>query len=241
MTAAMIISGTVGWFVLAAGVSPRAGCSGAACSARWPCWPSAAGWGNCGGPAEPPPGWPVRAGRRGAGAELDAAVRRLRPRIHLGRHHRSSHAALHAGRAGRIVLQGETGRAQARLPGAGLRRPGGHRRGRPAAALHAGGSFATGVALALGAAFFYAIAAIIAKGLKGVPPHLIVLIQLLIGAALMSPSAALPDQPRAWGLLVAIGVVHTGLMSTLLYSALQRPRPASSACCPSSTPSSRCW
>ena len=113
--------------------------------------------------------------------------------------------------------------------------------GRPAAALHAGGSFATGVALALGAAFFYAIAAIIAKGLKGVPPHLIVLIQLLIGAALMSPSAALPDQPRAWGLLVAIGVVHTGLMSTLLYSALQRPRPASSACCPSSTPSSRCW
>ena len=124
--------------------------------------------------------------------------------------------------------------------GAGLRRPGGHRRGRPAAA-HAGGSFATGVALALGAAFFYAIAAIIAKGLTGVPPHLIVLIQLLIGAALMSPSAALPDQPRAWGLLVAIGVVHTGLMSTLLYSALQRPRPASSACCPSSTPSSRCW
>lgn len=94
--------------------------------------------------------------------------------------------------------------------------------GRPAAALHAGGSFATGVALALGAAFFYAIAAIIAKGLKGVPPHLIVLIQLLIGAALMSPSAALPDQPRAWGLLVAIGVVHTGLMSTLLYSALQK-------------------
>ncbi|WZB63315.1 DMT family transporter [Achromobacter xylosoxidans] len=87
--------------------------------------------------------------------------------------------------------------------------------------MHAGGSFATGVALALGAAFFYAIAAIIAKGLKGVPPHLIVLIQLLIGAALMSPSA-LPDQPRAWGLLVAIGVVHTGLMSTLLYSALQK-------------------
>ena len=87
---------------------------------------------------------------------------------------------------------------------------------------HAGGSFATGVALALGAAFFYAIAAIIAKGLTGVPPHLIVLIQLLIGAALMSPSAALPDQPRAWGLLVAIGVVHTGLMSTLLYSALQK-------------------
>ena len=85
-----------------------------------------------------------------------------------------------------------------------------------------------------------AIAAIIAKGLKGVPPHLIVLIQLLIGAALMSPSAALPDQRRR-GLLVAIGVVHTGLMSTLLYSALQRPRPASSACCPSSTPSSRCW
>ena len=238
MTAAMIISGTVGWFVLAAGVSPRRGVLALPVRRA----------GHAGRLA----GAIARRGllsRRQAGLCVLGGVAlalnwtllfRLRPRIHLGRHHRLSHAALHAGRAGRIVLQGETGRAQARLPGAGLRRPGGHRRGRPAAALHAGGSFATGVALALGAAFFYAIAAIIAKGLKGVPPHLIVLIQLLIGAALMSPSAALPDQPRAWGLLVAIGVVHS-LMSTLLYSALQRPRPASSACCPSSTPSSRCW
>ena len=218
MTAAMIISGTVGWFVLAAGVSPRAGVL--ALSVRRA---GHAGRLRLAGALRP-----RLLSRRQAGlCVLGGVALALNWTLLFGAYGHASisvativyHAALHAGRAGRVLRRN---RARASSPGAGLRRPGGHRRG-PAAA--ARGVFATGVALALGAAFFYAIAAIIAKGLTGVPPHLIVLIQLLIGAALMSPSAALPDQPRAWGLLVAIGVVHTGLMSTLLYSAADRDQP----------------
>ena len=44
-----------------------------------------------------------------------------------------------------------------------------------------GTDYLTGILLALGAAFFYAIAAIITKKLKGVPPHLIALIQVTVG------------------------------------------------------------
>lgn len=89
---------------------------------------------------------------------------------------------------------------------------------------HAAGYLA-GIGLALAAAFFYAIAAAIAKRLKGVPPQLIVAIQMLVGSALLLPFATWPDaatSPHAWRLLLAIGFVHTGLMSTLLYGAIQK-------------------
>ncbi len=87
------------------------------------------------------------------------------------------------------------------------------------------GDYLIGVALALGAAFFYAVAALITKRLHQTPPHLIVLVQLLVGTVLLAPFAQL-GQPswggNIWPLLLTIGVVHTGLMSTLLYGALQK-------------------
>lgn len=86
----------------------------------------------------------------------------------------------------------------------------------------AGGVYLLGVAASLGAAFCYAVAALIAKRLKSVPPHLIVLIQMIEGAALLSMQAAPASTPQGWGLLALIGTVHTGLMSTLLYAALQK-------------------
>ena len=43
-----------------------------------------------------------------------------------------------------------------------------------------GEDYLLGVALALGAAFLYAIAALIIKRLSGTPPHLIALIQLYL-------------------------------------------------------------
>jgi drug/metabolite transporter (DMT)-like permease len=82
-----------------------------------------------------------------------------------------------------------------------------------------------GIGLALTAAFFYALAAAMAKRLKEVQPRLIVLIQMIVGALLLMPFSAGPSgepQWRVWGLLMAIGFVHTGLMSTLLYSAIQK-------------------
>lgn len=85
--------------------------------------------------------------------------------------------------------------------------------------------YLAGIGLALAAAFFYAIAAAITKSLKAVPPHVIVVIQMIVGSVLLMPFATLPDgasSPHAWSLLLAIGFVHTGLMSTLLYGAIQK-------------------
>ena len=92
-------------------------------------------------------------------------------------------------------------------------------------ASHVGTDYLSGIALALGAAFFYAVAAIITKKLKGTPPHLIALIQVTVGVAMMAPFADLadlPEGPGSWLLLLTLGVVHTGLMYILLYSAIQR-------------------
>lgn len=87
------------------------------------------------------------------------------------------------------------------------------------------GNYLWGIGLALGAAFFYAVAAIITKKLSGVPPHLIAAVQLLVGVAMLLPFAnfgALPSDPQAWAMLVTLGVVHTGLMYILLYGAIQK-------------------
>jgi drug/metabolite transporter (DMT)-like permease len=88
-----------------------------------------------------------------------------------------------------------------------------------------GTDYLTGVAMALGAAFFYAVAAIITKRLRGVPPHLIALVQVTVGTAMLAPFGsltALPSGGNAWATLVAVGVIHTGLMYILLYGAIQR-------------------
>ena len=88
-----------------------------------------------------------------------------------------------------------------------------------------GSDYLGGILLSLGAAFFYAVAAVVAKKLKGTPPHLIALIQVTVGTLMLLPFAHLGDLPAdlaSWSVLVAIGVVHTGLMYILLYSAIQR-------------------
>ena len=88
-----------------------------------------------------------------------------------------------------------------------------------------GSEYALGIVLALGAAFFYALAAIAAKGLKGTPPHLIALVQVCTGAVLLAPFADFSEMPAttsAWSSIVALGVVHTGLMYVLLYGAIQK-------------------
>ncbi len=88
-----------------------------------------------------------------------------------------------------------------------------------------GDDYLGGIALALGAAFLYAIAALIIKRLKEVPPHLMALIQVITGALLLAPMVpwnSLPATPNAWAALVTLGVVHTGLMYVLLYGAIQK-------------------
>lgn len=88
-----------------------------------------------------------------------------------------------------------------------------------------GSDYLTGIAMALAAAFFYALAALMAKRLKGTPPHLIALIQVVTGLLMLAPFAGasgLPDEAYQWALLIAMGAVHTGLMYVLLYGAIQK-------------------
>ena len=69
----------------------------------------------------------------------------------------------------------------------------------------------TGVALALGAAFFYALTAIITRRLRSIAPQHIAFIQF---------PALIHAYP--WGILLTLGIVHTGIMYQLLYSAIQK-------------------
>lgn len=90
---------------------------------------------------------------------------------------------------------------------------------------YTGTNYMAGIGLSLGAAFLYGIASIVAKRLKGTPPHLIALIQVCVGIVLMAPLAdfsVMPNGVGQWGSIVTIGVVHTGLMYILLYSAIQK-------------------
>jgi drug/metabolite transporter (DMT)-like permease len=85
--------------------------------------------------------------------------------------------------------------------------------------------YLVGIALACGAAFLYAIAALIIKRLTGTPPHLIALIQVCTGVLMLAPflyDSPLPNAAVAWGSLLTLGMVHTGVMYVLLYSAIQK-------------------
>ncbi|WP_095089642.1 DMT family transporter, partial [Mesorhizobium sophorae] len=62
-----------------------------------------------------------------------------------------------------------------------------------------GTDYFTGIVMALGAAFFWAVAAIVTKKLKGTPPHLIALIQVCVGVVMLAPFANLSQLPAdAW-------------------------------------------
>ncbi|CAN7770108.1 DMT family transporter [Variovorax sp. LjRoot130] len=98
---------------------------------------------------------------------------------------------------------------------------------RPSAAAYAGppSAYIAGVLMALGAAFFYAIAVIVTKKLGDTPPHLIALIHVCVGTVMIAPFAdltSLPTDYRAWRDFVVMGAVYTGLVFALLYGAIQK-------------------
>lgn len=82
-----------------------------------------------------------------------------------------------------------------------------------------------GLLLGLAAGALYAATAIIVKRLAGVPPHLLALVQVTLGVFMLLPMtdfAAAPAHAPQWACLAILGVVHTGLMYILLYSAIQK-------------------
>ena len=88
-----------------------------------------------------------------------------------------------------------------------------------------GTNYFAGILMALAAAFFWAVAAIVTKKLKGTPPHLIALIQVCVGVVMLAPFANLAHLPAdawSWAMLATLGVVHTGLMYILMYGAIQK-------------------
>lgn len=90
---------------------------------------------------------------------------------------------------------------------------------------NAQGSYLLGILLAVVAAFCYAVAAFVAKWLKGTSSYLIALIQVGTGVVLLAPLADwhnLPTAPQNWALVATLGIVHTGIMYAFLYSAIQK-------------------
>lgn len=87
-----------------------------------------------------------------------------------------------------------------------------------------GSQLATGIALALGAAFFYALTAMIARKLRPLAPEHIAFIQVIVGTIMLLPLVHAPDFTAAfpWRYLLILGIVHTGMMYQLLYSAIQK-------------------
>ncbi|WP_327375683.1 DMT family transporter [Streptomyces sp. NBC_01216] len=82
-----------------------------------------------------------------------------------------------------------------------------------------------GLGLALAAAVLYALSTIVTKRITGVRPHLIALVQVLVGVPLLLPFADLGAASRlgaGWAWLAGLGLVHTGLMYVLMYSAYQK-------------------
>ncbi|MDT0466044.1 DMT family transporter [Streptomyces gibsoniae] len=86
-----------------------------------------------------------------------------------------------------------------------------------------GGSYLLGVGQALLAALLYGLSTLVTKRITGVRPHLIALVQVLVGIPLLLPfadfGAMLPQAAVDWGWLVGLGVIHTGLMYVLMYAA----------------------
>lgn len=82
-----------------------------------------------------------------------------------------------------------------------------------------------GISMALGAAMCYAIVTVFTVRLKGVKPHLIALIQMVVGTVMLAPVTnwvQIPVGPRAWIFIAIFGIVGTGYVYILLYSAYQR-------------------
>ncbi|WP_225822370.1 DMT family transporter [Streptomyces naphthomycinicus] len=87
------------------------------------------------------------------------------------------------------------------------------------------GAYLVGLGYALLAALFYGLSTIITKRVTGVRPHLVALVQVLLGIPLLLPFTRLGESAHlgaGWGWLAGLGLLHTGVMYALMYSAYQK-------------------
>jgi len=80
-----------------------------------------------------------------------------------------------------------------------------------------------GVGLALAASLFYAVATLTTRAVKGVKPEILSTAHCLIGCLAFLPflnmGALQGSGVGTWGWLIGLGVIHTGFVYVLLYSA----------------------
>jgi drug/metabolite transporter (DMT)-like permease len=91
--------------------------------------------------------------------------------------------------------------------------------------LEGGGNIVLGVALALSGALLYAVATLITRKLNGYAPAQVAGLQLAIGGFVLAPFAELSlasFTSTVWLCLTVLGIVHTGVMYNLMYAAFQR-------------------
>ncbi|MGS2587493.1 DMT family transporter [Streptomyces hebeiensis] len=82
-----------------------------------------------------------------------------------------------------------------------------------------------GLGYALLAAVLYAASTVVTKRVTGVRPHLVALVQLVLGIFLLLPFTTLSETSGLgadWGWLVGLGVIHTCVMYVLMYSSYQK-------------------
>ncbi|MCY6970780.1 DMT family transporter [Acinetobacter baumannii] len=82
-----------------------------------------------------------------------------------------------------------------------------------------------GLGLVLIATTLYSISVLITKKLSNTPPLLIVFIQTLSGAIAMTPFMSVFENPpigQQWLFVVGLGVLHTAFLYYLLYSAIKK-------------------
>jgi drug/metabolite transporter (DMT)-like permease len=89
---------------------------------------------------------------------------------------------------------------------------------------HAGRGWLLGVLLTLGAAFLYACATLLAKGLGRQRPEVTTLCQTCVGILLLGPFVHVSRHVPAasWGWLAGIGLLHTGIAYVMMYSTYPR-------------------
>ncbi|NOH60930.1 EamA family transporter [Vibrio sp. RE88] len=82
-----------------------------------------------------------------------------------------------------------------------------------------------GLLLALGAALLYTVTALLTKQVSQIPPSVIAFIQVSVGVVFLLPMvdwAALPQISSQWSSLIILGVVNTGFMYVIMYDAFQK-------------------
>ncbi len=82
-----------------------------------------------------------------------------------------------------------------------------------------------GAALAMVAAFLYALATLATRRITGVAPAQVATVQMVVGLAMLVPFVAWPGAVlagKAGAVVLVLGLVHTAWMYVLLYTAFQR-------------------